>query len=125
MEGRTVSKTIHRQLSIDNIPTHWARLLGLHPLCPVHDEADRDSLSTLLSASESERHPVRTRKFSGLDMLRSLIEDHAMSAADLGRLLGVHRSHAAKITRGERSLPVDHLRTLFGHFRVRPDLFID
>jgi antitoxin component HigA of HigAB toxin-antitoxin module len=54
-----------------------------------------------------------------------LLEDHGMSAADLGRLLDVHRSHAAKILRSERSLTVDHLRVLADHFAVRPDLFMD
>jgi len=48
-----------------------------------------------------------------------------MTAADLGRLLEVHRSHAAKILRGDRSLTTDHLRVLAEYFRVWPDLFID
>lgn len=65
---------------------------------------------------------METRKFNGLEMLRSLMEEHGMSAADLGRLLDVHRSHAAKIVRGERSLTLEHLRALAEHFCVRPDL---
>jgi antitoxin component HigA of HigAB toxin-antitoxin module len=58
-------------------------------------------------------------------MLRSLMDERGMSAADLGRLLDVHRSHAARILRGKRALTVDHLRVLAENFHVRPDLFID
>ena len=137
-----------KHLTIGDIPANWDGLLGLYPLRPIHDEVDRanvteivdamaghdlnddqedylDSVSTLLNAYESEHHAVETRKFSGLEMLRSLMDEHDMTAADLGRLLDVHRSHASKILRGDRSLTVDHLRVLAEHFRVRPDLFID
>jgi len=143
-----MSKTTRKPLTIGDIPTQWDDLLDLYPLRPIHDRVDQhnvtriidamaghdltedqedylDSITTLLNAYESEHHGVPTRTFSGLEMLRSLLDDHAMSAADLGRLLEVHRSHAAKILRGERSLTIDHLRLLAEHFRVRPDLFID
>ncbi len=141
-------KATRKHVTIHHIPTNWDDLLGLYPLRPIHDKVDRenvteiidamaghdlnddqedylDSLSTLLNAYESEHDAVEARKFTGLEMLRSMMDDHTMSAADLGRLLEVHRSHAAKILRGERSLTIDHLRVLADHFRVRPDLFID
>ncbi len=144
---KTTAKS-SKPLSIDRLPKKWTGLLSLYPLRPIHDEIDRenvteivdamaghdlnkdqedylDSLSTLLDAYESQHHAVATRSITGLDMLRSLMEDHGMNAADLGRLLHVHRSHAAKILRGERSLTVDHLRVLAEHFGVRPDLFMD
>lgn len=142
-----MTRKTRRHLTMGDIPTDWTGLLGLYPLRPVHDEVDRenvteiidamaghdltddqedylDSISTLLEAFESAHHAVKTRKFGGVEVLRSLLEDHGMSAADLGRLLGVHRSHAAKILRGERSLTVGHLRVLAEQFRVRPDLFV-
>ncbi|MEX0746191.1 MAG: helix-turn-helix domain-containing protein [Phycisphaeraceae bacterium] len=135
-------------MTIKDIPKTWDSLVRLYPLRPVHDEVDRenvteiidamaghdltpdqddylDAISTLLDAYESEHHAVETPDVSGLDVLRSLMDDHGISAAELGRLLDVHRSHAAKIVRGERSLTVDHLRRLSGHFKVRPDVFID
>jgi HTH-type transcriptional regulator/antitoxin HigA len=143
-----MSTTTRRHLNINDVPRDWDGLLELYPLRPVRDEVDRenvtaiidamaghalsddqedflDTISTLLDAYESEHHPVTTPKRSGLELLRSFTEDHGMSAAELGRLLGVHRSHAAKILRGERALTVEHLRRLAGHFHVRPDLFMD
>lgn len=143
-----MSRRTKRPMTIGDIPANWDGLVGLYPLRPVHDEIDRANvteiidamaghdltadqddylaaLSALLGTYESEHHPLETPGGSGLDVLRSLMEDHGMSAADLGRLLDVHRSHAAKIVRGERALTVDHLRKLSAHFKVRPDVFID
>ena len=131
----------------DALPRTWAKLIALHPLRPIHDEAELanatevleplvghdlnrdqsdfvDALATLIEAYESHHHRIKLDHITGLDALRSLLQDHSMSAADLARLLGVHRSHAAKIVQGERSLTVDHLRTLGRHFKVRPDLFM-
>jgi len=139
---------IHEQLTIHDIPKAWDELLSLYPLRPIRDAIDQanvteiidamaghalnddqedylDSISTLLNAYESEHHALETPKLSGLQMLHSLLDAHEMSAADLGRLLEVHRSHAGKILHGQRQLTVDHLRVLASHFRVRPDLFID
>jgi antitoxin component HigA of HigAB toxin-antitoxin module len=48
-----------------------------------------------------------------------------MNASDLARLLGIHPSMGSKILRGERSLTVDHLRTLCERFKVNPRLFMD
>jgi len=99
-----------KQLTIDDFPTTWYGLLELYSLRPVHDDDTRryvieivdamaghdlnddqedylDSVSTLLSAYESQHHGVETRQFSGLEMLRSLMDEHDMIAADPARLL--------------------------------------
>ena len=47
-----------------------------------------------------------------------------MNAADLARLLGVHRTLGAMILRGERKLTLNHVRTLARHFGVSADLFL-
>lgn len=46
------------------------------------------------------------------------------NASDLARLLGTHPSMGSKILKGDRSLTVDHLRTLANRFSVRPELFM-
>jgi HTH-type transcriptional regulator / antitoxin HigA len=58
-------------------------------------------------------------------MLKHLLAEHGMSAADLARLLGVHVSMGSKILGGERTLTVAHIRKLGRRFRVSPALFID
>ena len=48
----------------------------------------------------------------------------AQGAADLARLLNVHRTLGAMILRGERQLTLAHVRTLAKHFSVSADLFL-
>ena len=48
-----------------------------------------------------------------------------MTAADLARLLNVHRTLGAMILRGERKLTLNHVRTLARRFKVSADLFLE
>jgi antitoxin component HigA of HigAB toxin-antitoxin module len=61
----------------------------------------------------------------GLDALRALLDEHGMSAADLARLLGVHRSMGWKLLKGERALTARYLQILSERFKVSADLFLD
>lgn len=82
-----------------------------------------ETMVQLVQAYEAKLFPVQMVR--GVDALKHLIEENKMTAADLSRLLGVHASMGSKILKGERSLTVDHIIKLSGHFGVRPDLFID
>lgn len=73
---------------------------------------------------EQEHTQLDTPKVTALDALQHLLEAHAMTAADLARLLGVHRTLGAMILRGERKLTLAHVRTLARHFSVSADLFL-
>jgi antitoxin component HigA of HigAB toxin-antitoxin module len=66
---------------------------------------------------------IDTSKLTPAEMLRYLMQGRAMSASDLGRLLG-ERSLGAAVLRGDRELSKAHIRTLSGHFRVSPAVFI-
>ena len=46
------------------------------------------------------------------------------TAADLARLLDVHRTLGAMILRGVRQLTLNHVRILAKHFGVSADLFL-
>ena len=130
-----------------DIPSTYNRLLALHPLRPIHnavelehatevidmmaghdlnaDQADYlDVLSTLVEAYENAHYPLDDPALSGLDVLRSLLDEHGMSVADFARLLGVHRSMGSKLLQGDRALTSRHLKTLSEHFRVSADLFL-
>ena len=56
--------------------------------------------------------------------LQHLLDAHGMSAADLARLLDIHRTLGAMILRGERKLTLNHVRTLARHFGVSADVFL-
>jgi len=131
-----------------DIPKVYDRLLALHPLRPIHndmelahataiidmlaghdlnaDQADYlDVLSTLVEAYENAHAPLEEPALCGLDVLRALLDEHGMSAADLARLLGVHRSMGSKLLKGERALTVRHLQLLGERFKVSAALFLD
>jgi antitoxin component HigA of HigAB toxin-antitoxin module len=74
-------------------------------------------------ASHNETQ-INGRHISGLDVLRSLMDDHAMSGADLSRLLGASRTLGPMILRGERSLTAQHARILGKHFQLDPGVFV-
>ena len=95
-----------------------------HALTP--DQEDYlDVLSGLIEAWET-RHPAKLpgKPPSGLDCLRHLLEEDQMTAIDLARLLGVHRSLGAMILRGERQLTVGHIKMLAKRFCVSGELFL-
>ena len=83
-----------------------------------------ETLIQLVQVYESTNFHIDTSGINGLDSLKHLLHENGMNASDLARLLGVHVSMGSKILKGERSLTVDHLKTLAKRFRVRPDLFI-
>jgi HTH-type transcriptional regulator/antitoxin HigA len=132
----------------EDVPKTYDQLLAMHPLRPIHndvelahatemidilaghdldaDQADYlDVLSTLVEAYENTHYPLDDPAIGGLDALRALLDEHGMSAADLARLLGVHRSMGSKLLKGERALTARHLQILSERFKASADLFLD
>jgi len=132
----------------EDIPKTYNRLLAMYTLRPIHndvecehateiidilaghdlnpDQADYlDVLSTLVEAYENAHYPLDDPAICGLDTLRALLDEHGMSATDLARLLGVHRSMGSKLLKGERALTARHLKILSDRFKVSADLFLD
>jgi len=130
------------------IPKTYEQLVAMHSLRPIHNEAELehateiidilaghelntdqadylDVLSTLVEVYENAHDPLDDPVICGLDALRALLDEHGMSAADLARLLGVHRSMGSKLLKGERALTAHHLQILSERFKVRADLFLD
>jgi antitoxin component HigA of HigAB toxin-antitoxin module len=82
-----------------------------------------ETLVQLVQVYEAAHHAIDAPK--GLPALRHLLDEHAMNASDLARVLGVHPSMGSKILSGERSLTVSHLKALSLRFGVQPTLFMD
>ena len=82
-------------------------------------------LSTLVEAYENTHDPIDALAICSLDALRALLDEHGMSATDLARLLGVHRSMGSKLLKGEPVLTARHLQMLSERFKVSTDLFLD
>ena len=140
-------KVTPAKIALDRLPKDYAALCRLLPPRPLRDRVDVenvteitdamaghklspdqedyfDLLCRLLEDYEKAHAEPATRGVTGLDALQHLLDAHEMSAADLARLLDVHRTLGAMILRGERQLTLAHVRTLARHFSVSADLFL-
>jgi len=113
-------RPIHDKVEFQNVLETTDAMAG-HELTP--DQEDYfDLLCRLIEDYEEER--VDPPNVTGPEALQLLLDAHSMSAADLARVLGVHRTLGAMILRGERKLTLKHVRTLSRHFGVSADLFL-
>lgn len=89
---------------------------------PLNDEQEDylEAVSHFVTAYEGDYVP----KVTGLDLLKSLVEDHELTGAGLSRLLGGSRLLGAMILRGERRITADHARKLGAHFKLEPGAFL-
>jgi len=114
-------KAIHDQVDYDNTLEVINALAG-HNLSD-QQELFLDTLSTLVEAYEDEHHAIKSRSLSPVEALQYLMDEHAMTAADLGKLLG-ERTLGSKILRGQRNIGLKYAKTLAKKFAVDVSLFI-
>ncbi len=119
---RLLPRPIHDDIDYSNV-TEMTDAMVLWQDEFTDDQRDYfELLCTLLEAYDAANDS--RSKISGLEILRHLMEENDMSAADLSRLLGGSRNLGAMILRGERNLTVAHIRTLADRFGVGPELFL-
>jgi antitoxin component HigA of HigAB toxin-antitoxin module len=80
-------------------------------------------LTDLVEKYEDAHHPIENAFEDGIAALAFLLDEHVMTASDLGRLLG-NRQLGAAILRRERQLSKAHVIKLANHFKVSTDLLI-
>jgi len=138
-------KTTQTKIEFASLPKDYTGLCRMLPPRPIHDKADFENVAEITDAmaghklspdqddyfdllsrliEDYEKERLDTSKVTGLAALQHLLDAHDMSAADLARLLGVHRTLGGMILRGERKLTLAHVRTLAKHFSVSADLFL-
>jgi HTH-type transcriptional regulator / antitoxin HigA len=145
MEGRIMKPKT--KLCFQDLPKDYAALCRVFLPRPIHDAVDYtnvvevadamvlwhddfsrdqddyfDLLCSLIEEYDSKN--VKWPKVTGVDMLKHLLGEHSLAAADLSRLLGGSRNLGAMILRGERQLTLNHVRTLARHCHVSADLFL-
>ena len=117
-----IPRPIHDQLDFENVTEITDAMAG-HAL--TADQEDYfDLLCRLIEDYEKEHTNLDTPKITARDALKHLLDAHNLTAADLSRLLGVHRTLGPMILRGDRQLTLAHVRTLAKHFSVSADLFL-
>jgi HTH-type transcriptional regulator / antitoxin HigA len=72
---------------------------------------------------ESESLPKR-RPISGLSMLKYVLAENRLTGDDLASILGVDRSVAYRVLKGERGLTTAHVKALRDRFGVSADVFV-
>jgi len=133
-------------LSFDDLPKTFDGLLKLHAPRPIHDEVgyenavelvdllagqklnkDQDDYLLILSAIveryEGDTLPKR-RPISGLSMLKYVLRENDLTGDDLAKIVGVDRSVAYRILKGERGLTTAHIKALRERFGVTADVFV-
>jgi HTH-type transcriptional regulator / antitoxin HigA len=140
-------KTTHAKIEFTRLPKDYTGLCRMLTPRPIHDKVDFENVAEITDAMaghklttdqedyfdllcrliedyDKDQVQLDTPKVTALDALQHLLDAHDMSAADLARLLDVHRTLGAMILRGERQLTLAHVRTLAKHFSVSADLFL-
>jgi antitoxin component HigA of HigAB toxin-antitoxin module len=130
------------------LPSDFELLVQLHPPAAIHDEVAYENtmeminrvtavskptkgqlkyLDTLTILVERYEDDTEGAEPEGIDVqavLRFLMKDRAMTASDLGPLLG-DRSLGPKILNGERALSKAHIKILAKHLKVSPAVLLD
>ena len=140
-------KTTHAKIKFDRLPKDYTGLCRMLTPRPIHDKVEFENVTEITDAmaghkltpdqedyfdllcrliEDYEQESVQSgmAKVTALDALRHLLDAHDMGAADLARLLEVHRTLGGMILRGERQLTLAHVSTLAKHFSVSADLFL-
>jgi len=134
------------KLTYRDLPRDYRGLLARHMLRPIHDKIDYanaleildamagralspdqddyfEALALLVEAYESAHLPGLPSQ-RGLPVLKHLVLENGMTAADLSRLLGTDRSLGVRILNGERNLTIEHIKKLAARFQVPAELFL-
>jgi len=138
-------KTTGARVEFARMPRDYAGLCRILTPRPIHDEVEFQNVTEITDAmagckltpdqedyfdllcrliEDYEKERVDAPKVTTREALQHLLDAHGMTAADLARLLEVHRTLGAMILRGERKLTLNHVRTLARHFGVSADVFL-
>jgi HTH-type transcriptional regulator / antitoxin HigA len=100
------------------------RLMRIDPLSSGQSTY-METLLELVEAYEARQHSIELSDLTGTRMLRHLMDQSGISAADLAKELGLHPTMGSKIIQGDRRLTWDHAKILGRRFKVNPSLFMD
>jgi len=134
------------KFTFEDVPTTYEALFSWHTLRPVHDKVEYnnaleildalaghdlntdqedyfEAMALLVQAYETTHLPT-ARTASGIPLLKHLLEENGLSAADLSRLLGTDRSLGVRILSGERNLTIEHVKKLSVRFKLPAEVFL-
>lgn len=100
-------RTLHDELELETV-TAIIDLMAGHPLNP--DQADYlETLAELAEAYESTHHEALPA-LPPHEFLAAHLDNIGMTATEWGKLIGIDRSTASRLLRGERKFNTTHVR---------------
>jgi len=141
--GQDVMKKLH----FAALPKDYPGLCRMLPPRPIHDAVDYENVAEVTDAmalwqedftadqadyfdllcalmEEFDAEHVKWPKVRGVEVLKHLLAEQGLVAADLSRILGGSRNLGAMILREERNLTLPHIRKLAAHFKVGAAAFV-
>jgi antitoxin component HigA of HigAB toxin-antitoxin module len=114
-------RTIRDEIELGNV-TEILDIMAGHKL--TKDQADyMDTLATLAEDFEDQNvEPLP--KLPPHEFLAAHLENIGMSASAWGSLVGIDRSTASRLLRGERGLTATHIRNTAKALHIAPELLI-
>lgn len=114
-------RTIHDEIELGNV-TEILDLMAGHKL--TKDQADYlDTLATL-AADYEDQNVEPLPNLPPHEFLAAHLDNIGMSASAWGELIGIDRSTASRLLRGERSLNASHIRNSAKSLNIAPELLI-
>jgi HTH-type transcriptional regulator / antitoxin HigA len=128
------------------VPRNYKDLVRIYPPRKIHDKVDHENATQvadwialhaknadqldyleLLGDLLDEYEQQTAKPFKGsepLELLNHLVSENQLSTRDLGHILGVDHSVAARILKGERAITVEHAKSLGVRFKLDPSVFL-
>lgn len=116
-----IPRTIHDEIELDNVTEIMDRMAG-HKL--TKDQTDYlDTLATL-AADYEDQHVPGLPKLEPHEFLAAHLQNIGMSVSKWGELIGIDRSTASRLVRGERRMNTNHIRNTAKALHIAPELLI-
>jgi antitoxin component HigA of HigAB toxin-antitoxin module len=114
-------RTLHDEIELEAV-TEIIDLMAGHPLSA--DQADYlETLAELAEAYESANHAALP-SLPPHEFLAAHIENIGMTATEWGKLIGIDRSTASRLLRGERKFNTTHVRKTAEALGIEPSHLI-
>lgn len=114
-------RTLHDEIELEAV-TEIIDLMAGHSLNP--DQSDYlETLSELAEAYESANYDTLPT-LPPHDFLAAHLENIGLSAAEWGKRIGIDRSTASRLLRGERKFNTTHIRNTAEALNLEPSLLI-
>ena len=114
-------RTIHDEVELENV-TEIIDLMAGQDL--TKDQADYLNTLATLTADFEDQNVAALPKLAPHELLAAHLENVGMSASKWGELIGIDRSTASRLIRGERRLNTNHIRNTAKALAIAPELLI-